>query len=271
MYALTLWITVMPLRDCFLPPFTSKVTRTAFYHLTGVVPRMRRMASFSVLFRDGKPLYRLYEDRWSEPLRAREGERLRARVSMLVARPPEPPTRSVTFQFGAAEMVAGVESVEIAQLKEAKLEVPRKFVVRFLTPTLLPVPGRGPLLKALGLRRRYRLLPDLPLALALLAHDFRLMGLDLVKRSPRGVYEWGLRAIAELDYEVRPVTVLYSVRDGVPVTERGFVGYLSCELLDPLSSAAEELGVLLGYAQRFGLGKSRSVGFGHVEVAPLQA
>ena len=49
--------------------------------------------------------------------------------------------------------------------------------------------------------------------------------------------------------------------------ERGFVGYVSYELLDP--SGRELLSRLLGFAQRFGLGKSRGVGFGHVEVTPL--
>ena len=49
--------------------------------------------------------------------------------------------------------------------------------------------------------------------------------------------------------------------------ERGFIGYVSYELLDP--SDRELLSKLLAFAQRFSLGKSRSIGFGHVEVAPL--
>ncbi|MEM4455194.1 MAG: hypothetical protein QXT28_10815 [Thermofilaceae archaeon] len=55
MYALTVWLTIIPLQDCVLPPFTSKVMRTAFYRLTGVEPRLGRRASFSVLFREGSP------------------------------------------------------------------------------------------------------------------------------------------------------------------------------------------------------------------------
>jgi len=58
------------------------------------------------------------------------------------------------------------------------------------------------------------------------------------------------------------------VRDGKPAVERGFIGYVSYELLDP--SGRELLSKLLAFAQRLGFGKSRSVGFGHVEVAPLE-
>ncbi|MEM0267328.1 MAG: CRISPR system precrRNA processing endoribonuclease RAMP protein Cas6 [Thermofilum sp.] len=276
MYVLTAWLDVIPLRDCILPPFTSKVTRTAFYHLTGVEPRLGRRASFSVLFRDGRPLYRLFQEggeRGRQPgggvLAARMGERLRARFSLLTEKPPEPLASSAVFRFGAGEVAARVEQVEVAEVSELRLDVARKFTVRFLTPTLLPVPGRGPLLKALGLRRRYKLLPDLPLALGLLAHDLRLQGVKLVERGFGEIYKWGLRALCEIDYRVEPVTVLYAVKKGLPAVERGFVGYVAYELLDPGSPVADDMRRLLAFAERFGLGKSRSVGFGHIEVHPM--
>ena len=268
----TFRMVVAPLGDCVLPPFTSKVTRTAFAALTGLPPKPpeKRAASFSVLFRGGRPLFRVLEPRGrGEPsgieLVARAGERLECRCSFLAREPPPLPRASARFRFGAAEMEAWVEQVEVARASEVRFEVPEKFVVRFLTPTLLPVPGRGLLLRERGLRRRYRLLPDLPLALALLAHDLRLRG--LLDADPRRVRRWAELALAELDYRVRPVTALYTVREGKPAVERGFVGYVSYELLDP--SGRELLSRLLGFAQRFGLGKSRGVGFGHVEVAPL--
>ncbi|MEM2217565.1 MAG: CRISPR system precrRNA processing endoribonuclease RAMP protein Cas6 [Thermofilaceae archaeon] len=259
MYALTVWLDIIPLRDCVLPPFTSKVTRTAFAHLTGIVPKLGRRASFSLLFRDGKPIYKVYDERSSvKPLIAREGEKLRTRYSLLIEKVPEPPSASMVFQ------------IEVVDVNELWLDLPRKFVIHFLTPTLLPVPGRGSLMKALGVRRRYRLLPDLPLALALLVHDFRLQGFEIVKRSFSEVYRWSLKALSELDYQVKPVTVLYGMKDGRPITERGFTGYVAYELLDLNSSMTDDLKRLLGYASRFGLGKSRGVGFGHVEISSLQ-
>lgn len=118
MYALTVWLDIIPLRDCVLPPFTSKVTRTAFARMTGVVPKLGRRASFSLLFRGEKPIYKVYDERSSKPLMAREGDRLRARYLLLVEKVPEPPPASVLFQFGAAELVARVEQVEVIDVNE---------------------------------------------------------------------------------------------------------------------------------------------------------
>lgn len=269
----TVHMVVTPLSDCVLPPFTSKVTRTAYAALTGSPPSPpeKRSASFSLLFRGGKPLYRELEPRGrgkpaAVELTARAGERLECRCSLLSRSPPPLPQPSARFRFGAAEMVTEVTRVEVARASEVSLDVPDKFVVRFLTPTLVPVPNRGRLLRERGVRRRYKLLPDLPLALALLAYDLKLRG--LLDVEPRRVRRWAELALAEVDYRVRPVTALYTFREGKPAVERGFVGYVSYELLDP--SIREVLSRLLGFAQRLGLGKSRSIGFGHIEVVPLE-
>lgn len=267
---MTVYLEVEPLRDCILPPFTSKVTRTAYAALTGSPPKFpKRRASFSVLFRDGKPLYRTLKPGGGDYRRPRivaeAGKTLTCRISIMFEEPPPLPEVSATFKVGAAELEARIHHVELLRASDVELKVPRKFVVKFLTPTLLPVPGRGKLLKRLGVRRRYRLIPDLPLALMLLAYDLRLQGvLDV---SPVRVFKWAYAALAELDYSVKPVTVLYTVREGKPAVERGFVGYVAYELLDP--EGAELLYKLLGFAARFGVGKSRSIGFGHVEITPM--
>ncbi|RLE96280.1 MAG: hypothetical protein DRJ96_07055, partial [Thermoprotei archaeon] len=179
---------------------------------------------------------------------------------------PEP---TGLVRVGAAEFEARVISMEVVEVSELRASLPRKFVLRFKTPTLLPVPGRGSLLREAGVKRRYRLVPDLPLALKLLAYDLRLQGIGLIRSSPRRIFAWAYRALAELDYRVRPVTVLYTVREGRPAVERGFVGYVAYELLDEKSDYAEDFYRLMGYALRFGIGKSRSIGFGYVEAAPL--
>ena len=264
--ALTALLEVYPLRDAILPPFTSKVTRTAFAALWGLEPSLGRRGSFSVLFREGRPLYRRLDS--GEVLTARAGERLTARVSMLCGEEPPLPRESARVVFGGVEFEARVSQIEVVRLEELRVDVPRKFVLRFLTPTLLPVPGRGKLLRGTPVRRRYRLVPDLPLALRLLAYDLKLQGVGLVEATPFQLFRWAYRALAELDYRVRPETVLYTVRDGKPSVERGFTGYVLYELLDPLSSHAGDLARLLAFMLRFGVGKSRSIGFGHVTMEP---
>ncbi|MEM3782663.1 MAG: CRISPR system precrRNA processing endoribonuclease RAMP protein Cas6, partial [Thermofilum sp.] len=83
-------------------------------------------------------------------------------------------------------------------------------------------------------------------------------------------YKWAYRALAELDYHVKPETVLYTVRDGKPSTERGFTGFVLYELLDEASPLKQELEKLLAFALRFGIGKSRSIGFGQISLQPIR-
>ncbi|AKG38441.1 hypothetical protein MA03_02950 [Infirmifilum uzonense] len=54
------------------------------------------------------------------------------------------------------------------------------------------------------------------------------------------------------------------------MTERGFTGYVMYELLDTDSPLAQEFKKLLAFALRFGIGKSRSIGFGHVSLEPAR-
>jgi len=238
--AVTVWIELTPLSDCIMPPFTSKVTRTAFSKLWGVEPKMpKRRASFSLLFRDGKPLYRILGGRSvgearSLKLMARRGERLHCRCSLITSQMllPEPVK---VVKVGAAEFKARVSNIEVVEVSELRAIVPRKFTLRFQTPTLLPVPGRGRFLKEAGVKRRYKLVPDLPLALKLLAYDLKLQGIDVIRSSPRRIFAWAYRALAELDYRVRPVTVLYTFREERPAVERGFISYVSYELLNSKS------------------------------------
>ena len=157
--------------------------------------------------------------------------------------------------------------IEVNNVNNMSLEY-EKFEVNFLTPTLLSVPGRGVFLRERGIKRRYKLIPDLPLALALLVYDLKHIGVP-VDTTPMRIFRWAYKAIAELDYSIKPVTVLYTIKEGKPAVERGFIGKVVYELLDPNSKYAEVFYFLLAYMEKFGLGKSRSIGFGHVNIRQL--
>ena len=263
---------IYPLQDAILPPFTSKVTRTAFASLWGKTPSTGRLGFFSVLFREGKPLYKRLERLGSKNiLTARTGEKLEAKISLLAKEEPPLPEDSTNFTFASTEFHAKITSLEVTRLGELKIDLPRKFTIKFLTPTLLPVPGRGELLKEKGIKRRYKLLPDLPLALRLLTYDLKLRKIDLVKATPFQLYKWTYRALAELDYHVHPETVLYTVREDKPSIERGFTGFILYELIDNTSPLKQELEKLLAFALKFGIGKSRNIGFGHITLQKVEA
>ena len=267
---MTFNVLLKPLSDVIVPPFTSKVTRTAFSVLTGTVPSFSRRASFSVLFRGLSPLFRTIkrgEDASRVKLIVKQGEELWARCSLLIKEDFQLPQPHAFLEFGGARFEARVMGVNISEINNMSLEY-EKFEVNFLTPTLLSVPGRGVFLRERGIKRRYKLIPDLPLALALLVYDLKHIGVP-VDTTPMRIFRWAYKAIAELDYSIKPVTVLYTIKEGKPAVERGFIGKVVYELLDPNSKYAEVFYFLLAYMEKFGLGKSRSIGFGHVNIRQL--
>ena len=76
-------------------------------------------------------------------------------------------------------------------------------------------------LKELEIKRRCRFLLDLPLVLALLVYNLKRIGIS-VNTTPMSILKWAYVAIVELDYNVRPVTVLYTLKEGKPAIEKRF-------------------------------------------------
>ena len=75
--------------------------------------------------------------------------------------------------------------------------------------------------------------------------------------------------VAEADYNIRPTTALYG-RDenGRPKKPRGVTGYVIYRILNP--RIAPLLDKTLALASRLGLGRSRSIGFGEIQVKPTK-
>ena len=271
-YIVTVWLDIIPLSDVVLPPFTSKVTKTAFYSLVGrkiIFPKRR--VFFSVLYRDDRPLYRVVER--GDNLRrvsisAREGDVLSSRVSFVTEEDYLGfMYHEIHFRFGGGRFIGVVKEVEFKKFSSVSMDVGDRFTLKFMTPVLLSVPGRSKFLRKRNIKRRYKLLPDLSLMLMLLVYDFKMQGLEVLRCTPLRMFRWAYRAIAELNYYgVRPVNVLYSFEGEKAEIDRGFVGSVTYEILDDEEECLEDLRILLGYMSRMGVGKSRNIGFGDVRI-----
>nr|WP_241208515.1 CRISPR-associated endoribonuclease Cas6 [Sulfolobus islandicus] len=69
----------------------------------------------------------------------------------------------------------------------------------------------------------------------------------------------------EVNYRIRPMTAYYG-----NIPNKGFVGWVVFELSARKGSKIREnVRRLLDYVNYFGVGKSRNIGFGEVEVKPL--
>ena len=260
---------ILALNDTILPPFTSKVTKTAFEAIYGYLPKFKnRTYRFSLLFKDGRALFRMLDDRNAKTPRliAKKGDLMEASYSIIFEGRPELPEPFKRFKFSSSELEVRTENIEIEKLNSIRAKVGRIFRISFLSPALISVPQRGKYLKTSGIKRRYRLFPDIALILMLLSYDARINGLSLASSTPNEIFKWAYRAIAEVDYSTKPVTVLYDYKD-IPVTERGFMGYAIYEILD--DKYRDDVERLLGYASVFGIGKSRSIGFGHIDIRSI--
>ncbi|QKR00763.1 CRISPR-associated endoribonuclease Cas6 [Metallosphaera tengchongensis] len=248
--------------DVFLPPFPSKLSRLV---LTRLYP------SYSKLQEAGTPYKPLrvttIKDSRGSPLYAVGGRKV-------IMKKGEGYSFSFTFLDPKVfEEIVSNPDAEVQEwdtrfhvsMKDAQVVEDfkgigdtRLFKVEFLTPTSLQ-PIR-PNFKRKD--NRYVLFPYVPLLMHSLMKHWN-QNMEEKVHSVAGVK--ALYYMREVDYWLRPVTTFY---DGRPV--RGFVGWTVFELRSRrytrLTRAAK---TLLEYANYFGVGKSRAIGFGEVRVSVM--
>ncbi len=270
---------LIPLEDVVLPPFTSTVMKA-------IMLRAECMEQLAWLYRlreasrpitvrvlktqDGRPLYTVTGSRGE--LAVRRGEKLIGEVGFHVlpeSTPifPESECLGETVRLGGAAFRVFTLEADTAEVSSLGLSPPERIVVELVTPTAIPIK-----LLASSLSRRlvnsakaYRLLPTPGY---ILGEAARQMALTVMGSTPEEAARAGRRVallmdplVAEVDFNLRPVTAVYARRKRV----RGVVGRL---VLEPLSARiAPQVWGLLRLASFLGLGKSRALGFGEVKVS----
>ena len=81
--------------------------------------------------------------------------------------------------------------------------------------------------------------------------------------ASRRIYRWAYSAVGLVDFYAKPVTVSLGRRR----TARGFVGWAVYKAFD--ASMLREMWLALSAAADFGVGNSRSLGFGAAKITPL--
>jgi len=270
-----------------LPPFTSKLVKSvvevspglsvlrALYH-SSARPRRVRLSLLSL--EGDRMLYRVVGGREpAVPLHMRPGLFYGACIS--------------AFASNALELVASVQGSELVEtsfgrvgyeLREALVykspppPPPWPFDLRleFLSPTLISAKLAVPpwlAERASGVPSAYRLVPTPGLVgAACLKGLLELLG--RVGRSDQSLHYYLMRlldtTVVELDYNLKPVTVLYDRGEGGERLCRGFVGRA---VYRPLKRrVGEALYVLLKTCEATGVGKSRAMGFGELRIAALK-
>jgi hypothetical protein len=234
-----------------------------------------RIVSFKVLRTlKGVPLYRQEGDKRGGEIKVRRGETLIGEVGFLA--PPgtdplavlTPALRAEEVDVGYARFAVEPLEVEAVRLGDLGADAPERIEVEILTPLLISVK----ILATPGVRGRlrgvkaYRLLPSPAHLVAQAARQLALTGgcgnPAAISRAARRVAAALDPQVAEVDFQLRPVTAIYSKERRV----RGVVGRL---VLEPLTEEARvQVWAMLRAASFTGLGKSRGVGFGDIRVVP---
>jgi len=269
-----------PEQDVVVPPFTSKVSKTILIRLLGdgsLISGIREPGGLlrkplvvSPVMASGRPLFKLQGQGGFIVLRT--GHRYSFEVSAVGSPASEKllnclldklPCDGIRL-FNAEVSVLGVD-VAVRDLSDLCLPEADAYRVEFKTPTILQYPR--PWRWWFKDENRYCLFPHPHLMVWSLARHWNSLappGLkvpDIYRLSCYAHY-----ALVEADYNLRPVSVVYE-RDGSG--PRAFMGWVLFERRLGNPKLDRHLRVLLDYANYVGVGKSRSIGFGMVEVRPV--
>ncbi|MCE4624512.1 MAG: CRISPR system precrRNA processing endoribonuclease RAMP protein Cas6 [Desulfurococcales archaeon] len=279
------------IEDTLLPPFTSKLLKSLLlkaeclepYRSLYIKHRSFRPVTLRVLRTEsGRRLYRV--EGGGRVLRARRGEVLLGEVDAIY-KGPDPfnllaKCSREEVDIGFTRVAVWLRGAEVYTLSDLGLRETGVYRLRIHTPLLIttkimaPRTAKGSKLGRLlrSTEEAYRLLPTPGYILAQAMRQWVAMVRGEEADLSSAVYSIGRLGdllVAELDYRLRPLTVVYGKDDKGVRRVRGVTGYLILRALN--KSIVTAMSKLLAFSSLIGLGKSRSIGFGEVEAEPLEA
>ena len=283
---------LIALRDAVLPPFTSRTMRSVLLKagcLEGLRDlylsrgRHKPVTVRALKTPRGRSLDKLAAPRRpGSPISVRRGGWLIGEVAFYSSsRGVEALWSSYCegekVDLGYAELAVDTLEVNAKPLSELGRSRDSRLVVDVLTPLTITARllATSRVRSALaGARKAYRLLPTPGYLLGQAAREWAAI---VVGASPPEAARIGFRAalaadplVAEVDFNLKPVTALYGRGEGGGERlVRGVVGRIVLEPLTP--EALEASWRLLEFSSYLGLGKSRSIGFGEIRVSPSHA
>ena len=287
-YVYTIRFKLVPLdSDVILPSFTSKLvkqlvlTQPCFSQVRALYESKATLkpVTFKVLRRGSR---RLYSSEGGPILTARVGEVLGGEIAVFSRKPDldlgllsECNTRvslpPLTSSFLLEVMEATLENVNAMTLNLGQTQF---LGVRLHTPTLLSTKlMTPPHLRTSKLIERIEDLHRLAVTPAYICNEATKLWLALAKdinpaQSPTP-YHLGRACditIGEVDIQIKPETVTYDREGGKTKRIRGVTGHILYKILTPRITTT--IDKILALTTKLGIGRSRSIGFGEIEVKP---
>ncbi|MCS7109114.1 MAG: CRISPR system precrRNA processing endoribonuclease RAMP protein Cas6 [Sulfolobales archaeon] len=277
---------ITPLNNAILPPITSKILKYVIEAsntgLTRIVNSKSPMKPLSIgmVFLNDRPLYSIYNSENIRPLHVRGGTPLKCRVNTITANDglSIDDFKSIEGRWRTpyGDFDINLSELEITKVTELRTGLNKHFKITYVTPTIITAKYMLPPTlrdKSKELPERHKLIPQPSF---LFSHLLRLWN-NVVRAEERipnqsagdwEAYKLGRIAditLVETDYRLTPITVVIG-RDnnGHLRTVRAFTGWVIYESLT--NKIIPTLDKLLALAQITGIGRSRGIGFGTVEI-----
>ncbi|MCS6768756.1 MAG: CRISPR-associated endoribonuclease Cas6 [Candidatus Nitrosocaldus sp.] len=254
-------------RELEIPPFSSKVSRTIVLSMVGDKPVLDgdRYKSYTIspLLVNNRPLIRVVDATVSDKaynLRLYPSNEYSFYVSAIGS---DMITAILSGKkdiqlFNGTFTISGIE-LTATTFHTISLEKGDDIIIRFVTPALLQLPRKW------GERKRAgNFLFPVPSLLiwSVAQHWNRYAPQDLKIESCKRLAVYSNFAMLEMDYSLRPLAVVYNEVS----RPKGITGWVRWHIDDFDEGLAVQLRRILAYAQYFGVGRSRSIGFGMVDI-----
>ena len=283
-YLTTLKFSIIPLSDLILPPMSSKLLKyivLSLECLRDVHDVIMSKASFKpitlyTLRRGGVRLYSTLNSR--SPLVIRGNEVLEGRIVVFTGKPFSLSAISGCeglIEYSGSKLSVSLVEAVVENVRDITADVkagePFKIVIHtplLLSPKLMTPPPIAESKLITSIKPGYRLLPTPSYIMSAACKEW----LGIVKEgkvkehvAPYIVGRLSDITFYEVDVSIKPVTVVYGKTESNKLKlVRGPIGYIVLKLT---TKKLERItNKLLAFATRMGIGKSRSIGFGEMEI-----
>jgi CRISPR-associated endoribonuclease Cas6 len=272
-----------PLSSIVIPPFSSKVSRTLFIRMFG--KKAEELSSEKSTFKPliltpvywvegGYFLFKADDSKGlSKPLTLRESSRYRF-YATLIGRSSEVVlliqdlNLSSKFELFSGEVSVENIGVEVKPFESFTLKDSDGLIrVQFKTPVLISFPKSWVRLNR-KIPARHSLFPIPSFMIHGLAEHWNTYSPENLRiPNVAKLRAYSNYSLVEQDFDIKPVTAIYDEKR----RPRGFIGWVLYKHRRLNRNLDSSLLKLLDYANYIGVGRSRSIGFGTVEVEPYPA
>lgn len=262
-------------KDTIIPPFSSKLPRTVMIRnaekldlksIRLVFSSKRKPIRITPIFKGNKPLIKI-KKRTPNYVTLFANEEYYFSISGigdevvkdLISLAKEIKNEIVLYN---SKISIWTKEIHLTKLSNLGLDDVKVFGIRIITPTLLQLPSPWKLKKP-----RHFLFPLPSLVIKSLADHWNLFAPLSLKVLNMPSMLWRTNyLIAEVDHNIKPITVIYDEDKEI----RGFVGSVIYELRAKRNTSIYKYTQrLFDYANYFGIGRSRAIGFGVCKVSKV--